>query len=138
MPISADLLLDTSAALAVLRDASPAHERAFEMTQGLTLGLSGHAMFETYSVLTRLPGSNRLASSHAAQLIAREFPASFPLPESAARDAVVALNRAGIAGGSVYDGLVGLAAKDAGIPLLSCDRRALSTYTSLGVDVRLI
>lgn len=138
MPISADLLLDTSAALAVLRDVSPAHVEAFDLTQGLVLGLAGHAMVETFSVLTRLPGSSRLAAAHAARLISREFPGSVALPSSTAVGAVPLFAEAGIAGGAVYDGLVGLAAKTAGITLLSCDRRALSTYAALGVDVRLI
>ncbi|MGN7860418.1 PIN domain-containing protein [Microbacterium sp. 22303] len=138
MPTSADLLLDTSAALAVLRDASPSHDVAFELTQGLTLGLAGHAQFETYSVLTRLPGDNRLSAAYAAQVIAREFPVSAALSPGVARDAVTTLSQAGIAGGAIYDGLVGLAAKAAGVPLLSCDRRAIGTYAALGVDVRLI
>lgn len=138
MPISADLLLDTSAALAVLRDAHPAHDEAFDLTQGLILGLAGHAMFETYSVLTRLPGSSRLTAAHAARLISREFPGSVALPVSTAVGAVQVFADAAIAGGAVYDGLVGLAAKAADVTLLSCDRRAASTYAALGVDVRLI
>jgi len=138
LPISADLLLDTSTAIAVLRDANPAHESAFALTQGMTLGLSGHALFETFSVLTRLPGDNRLSAPYASLVISREFPASVALPPSIALNAVATLSEAGIAGGAVYDGLVGLAAKAAGITLLSCDRRALSTYAALGVDVRLI
>lgn len=138
MQTSADLLLDTSAALAILRDASPSHETTFALTQGMTLGLSGHALFETFSVLTRLPGANRLSGSYAAEVIRREFPASVALPPDVSLHAPVTLSQAGIAGGSVYDGLVGLAAKAAGITLLSCDRRAASTYAALGVDVRLI
>lgn len=60
------------------------------------------------------------------------------LPPGVARAAVTTLSQAGIAGGAIYDGLVGLAAKAAGVPLLSCDRRAIGTYAALGVDVRLI
>ena len=138
MPTSAELLLDTSAALAILRDANPAHETAFELTQGTLLGLAGHALYETFSVLTRLPGANRFSARYAAHVIAQEFPASVALPPSIALNAVSTLSEAGIAGGAVYDGLVGLAAKSAGITLLSCDRRAAPIYAALGVDVRLI
>jgi len=138
LPTSADLLLDTSAALAVLRDASPAHDTVFALTQGMRLGLSGHALFETYSVLTRLPGDNRLSAPYASQVIARAFPASVALPAGEALHALALFGDVGIAGGAVYDGLVGLAAKSAGIPLLSCDRRAAPTYAALGVDIRLI
>lgn len=138
MPISADLLLDTSAALALLHDANPAHEAVWSATHGLTLGLSGHAAFETYSVLTRLPGEARITADRAGLVIERAFPASVTLLAADALGAVGTLAAAGIAGGAVYDGIVGLAAKTAGIPLLSCDRRAMGTYAALQVDVRLI
>lgn len=137
MPTSADLLLDTSAALALVRDVDPAHERVSNDTRALTLGLAGHALFETYSVLTRLPGTARLHPSRASQLIESVFPASVALPPTESLAAAATFAAAGIAGGSVYDGLVGLAARAAGIPLLSCDRRAAPTYAALGVEFRL-
>jgi predicted nucleic acid-binding protein len=40
-----------------------------------------------------------------------------------------------IAGGAVYDALVGLTAAHHGYRLLSCDRWAESVYTRLGVEV---
>ncbi|MGX1933571.1 PIN domain-containing protein [Microbacterium resistens] len=138
MPISADALVDTSTAVALLSRDHPHHSDVKRACRDDVLGLAGHALFETYSVLTRLPGPARLSHAAAQTAIERAFPASAALPEAVALDAVATLVRAGIAGGSVYDGLVGLAAKAAGIPLLSCDRRALSTYAALGVDVRLI
>ena len=48
------------------------------------------------------------------------------------------LDSRGIAGGSVYDALVGAAAVEHGLPLATRDRRALDTYRALEVDVRLI
>ncbi|MBS1673685.1 MAG: PIN domain-containing protein [Actinobacteria bacterium] len=138
MPISADILLDTSAALALLHDTHPAHESVLRITHGLTRGLAGHALVESYSVLTRMPGQARVDRRQAYLMIQRAFPASVTLPKDVALDAVAIFAEAGVAGGAVYDGLVGLAAKAAGITLLSCDRRAASTYAALGVDVRLI
>ena len=44
----------------------------------------------------------------------------------------------GIAGGAVYDALVGPAARAADIPLATRDARALGTYTTLGVGVQII
>jgi len=44
----------------------------------------------------------------------------------------------GIAGGSVYDALVGATARAHGLTLISRDRRARLTYEALGVDVRFI
>jgi predicted nucleic acid-binding protein len=136
LPTSADLLLDTSAAIALVHDRNPVHEAVLTLTHGLTLGLAGHAAIETYSVLTRLPGEARVSPRRANDIIQRSFAASVPLPAAAARRAVQIFADAGIAGGAVYDGLVGLAAREAGVPLLTCDRRALGTYAALRVDVR--
>lgn len=138
MPISADWLLDTSAAVALIHERNPAHEELVDLTEGKTVGLAGHALFETYSVLTRLPGSARVTPSRAREIIERTFTASAPLQPDVAAHALATLTEAGVAGGAVYDGLVGLAAKSAGIPLLSCDRRAAGTYAALRVDVRLV
>ncbi len=138
MPISADLLFDTSAAIALVRDTDPAHEAVLDASRSLICGLAGHAMFETFSVLTRLPGNARITPERAQQIIQHAFPASVALPVDDALHAVATFAEAGIAGGAVYDGLVGLSARAAGIPLLSCDRRALGTYAALKVDVRLI
>ncbi|MFJ4223583.1 PIN domain-containing protein [Microbacterium sp. NPDC089695] len=138
MPTSADLLLDTSAAIALLHEAHPFHESVNEACRGRVLGLAGHAMLETYSVLTRLPGAARVTPRRASQLIDRAFPASSALPPRDALRAVPTLAAAGIAGGAVYDGLVALAARAAGIPLLTCDQRALSTYAAVRIDVRML
>jgi hypothetical protein len=40
----------------------------------------------------------------------------------------------GITGGAVYDALVGLAARDARLRLVTRDRRAATTYSALGLD----
>lgn len=136
MPISADLLLDTSAAIALAQPNHSAHEAVIGRVRGLTLGLAGHAAVETYSVLTRLPGSQRVSGEVAARIIGRNFPATHHL--SGETDVLSALSSAGIAGGASYDGIVALAAKDAGVRLLTCDRRAMTTYARLGVDVDVV
>jgi len=138
LPTSADWLLDTSAAVALIHERNPAHEEVLGLTDGLTVGLAGHALFETYSVLTRLPGSARVTPARAREVIERMFTASAPLLPDVAASALTVMTEAGVAGGSVYDGLVGLAAKSAGIRLLSCDRRAAGTYAALRVDVHLV
>lgn len=138
MPTSAELLFDTSAAIALVHDGNPAHERTLELAHGRVLGLAGHAAFETYSVLTRLPGEARVSPGRAREIIERSFPVLSPLSAASAQAAVTTFAEAGIAGGSVYDGLVGLAALDAGLPLVTCDRRAMGTYAALGVVVNLV
>jgi toxin FitB len=44
----------------------------------------------------------------------------------------------GISGGAIYDALVALSARSAGLPLLSRDRRAASTYLSMAIDVTVV
>jgi predicted nucleic acid-binding protein len=44
----------------------------------------------------------------------------------------------GIAGGSVYDALVGAAARAHDLPLATRDRRAVETYRLLDVDVLMV
>ena len=55
-----------------------------------------------------------------------------------ARHAGQRLAEARIAGGSVYDALVGAVAVEHDLPLATRDRRALDTYGLLGVEVELI
>lgn len=90
-PTSADLLLDTSAAVALVLEDSEAHELVRSACAGLLLGLAGHALLETYSVLTRLPGGSRLSPAAAARVIAQEFPRSVALSANDAVGAVSAL-----------------------------------------------
>ncbi|WP_194410132.1 PIN domain-containing protein [Microbacterium cremeum] len=138
MPTSADLLLDTSAAVALVTPTAESHEAILARTHGATLGLAGHAAFETYSVLTRLPGGLRVSAAGAQRIIETNFPATVHLEPAAAAAAVAALAGAGIAGGAVYDGLVALAAASVDTALLSCDRRAAPTYAALAVRFELI
>ena len=138
LPTSAEFVLDTSAAVALLLEDSSSHDAVQSFCTGATLGLSGHASAETYSVLTRLPPPNRLTPSAAARAIRAAFPGSISLPEHAALTAVEVLADAEISGGAVYDGLVALCARAAGVTLVTCDRRAMGTYAALGVTVNLI
>ena len=51
---------------------------------------------------------------------------------------VQTLAHAGIAGGAVYDALIGLAAKQVRATLLTRDSRARATYIAIGVDHEVI
>src|SRR3954452_1871320 len=140
MPTNADrpdVLLDTSAAVALVVVDHEDHAVTVERLGGRRLGLSGHAVFETFSVLTRLPPPARRAPATVAELIASNFPATrFLSPKGAARLAP-RLADLGIGGGAVYDALVGAAAAEHGLTLVSRDRRARETYRRLGVDVEM-
>lgn len=103
--------------------------------RGRRLGLAGHANHETYSVLTRLPPDYRLSPPVARRALRVNFPHTVFLTETEQAEALDRLAAAGVAGGAVYDALVGLAALAHGLPLLTADRRAAGTYARLGVAV---
>lgn len=79
--------------------------------------LSGHALAETYSVLTRLPGDLRLTPADAARLLGERFAAPLLLGHETASRLPAVLGTLGIAGGAVYDALVALAALEHGADL---------------------
>ncbi len=139
MPTSGKpVLLDTSAAVAFLVTDHASHEATFEALADRRLGLAGHAAFETFSVLTRLPPPARRTPAVVSQLLDANFPHSRFLSGEQAATLLASLASSGIAGGSVYDALVGAAAREHGQTLVTRDRRALETYRELGVTVELI
>lgn len=142
MPTSAEaatlLLVDTSVAIALVVADHSHHEAVRDVLDGKRLGLAGHAAFETYSVLTRLPTPARRGPATVAHLLAVNFPANRYLPERAARRVLAELPELQITGGAVYDALVGAAARHHGSVLCSRDRRAAETYRAIGVEVRLL
>ena len=130
--------VDTSVAVPLLVTSHQQHTAVASWARGRTLGLSGHALAETYSVLTRLPGDARVHPADAAALIDDNFAESFPLGARVARTAHRELARRGIAGAATYDGLVGLAARERGAVLVTRDARARSTYETLGVRTQVL
>lgn len=133
------LAFDTSAAVPLLVRSHTAHATVRQHAVGRTPVLTTHSLAETYSVLTRLPGDARLSLADAARLLAANFRvAALPVPAAQAGDLPRELAPLGIAGGAVYDALVGLAARAADAPLATRDARALGTYAALGVDVEIV
>ena len=108
--------MDTSVAIALVVADHDHHEETIRALHGRTLGLAGHAAFETFSVLTRLPPPARRTSATVARLLANTFPETRFLGPRAAASLLVKLETTGIAGGAVYDALVGAAANDAPAP----------------------
>jgi predicted nucleic acid-binding protein len=112
-----------------------AHEAVRRWWNGQEVALTGHALAETYSVLTRLPGDLRLAPADAARLLADRFVEPFLLGADTARRLPDVLGRLGIAGGAVHDALVALAALEHGAALATRDARARATYDMVGARV---
>ena len=127
--------VDTSVAVPLLVRSHQQHAQVVRWWDGQELALSGHALAETYSVLTRLPGDARLAGDDAARLLDARFAMPLVLSAEQARTVHATLSRIGIAGGAVYDALVALAAKENGAPLATRDARARGTYDAVGVKV---
>ncbi|MFL6083300.1 MAG: hypothetical protein ACJ74F_08825 [Mycobacterium sp.] len=95
-------------------------------------------MFETYSVLTRLPLPLRLSADQAGSVLSAAFPQDCWLDETGTRDVRERLAGLDIVGGSVYDALVGQARVTNHRTLLTRDHRAERTYRSLGVEYRFV
>lgn len=131
------VLVDTSVAVALVVADHDAHVDVVRRLRGSRLGLSGHAWFETFSVLTRLPAPLRRPPAEVSRLLGHEFPATRFL-SYATKVVAGRLAGLGIGGGSVYDALVAAVAVEADLPLLSRDRRAADVYSALGADYELL
>jgi predicted nucleic acid-binding protein len=138
MTVSDVVLLDTSAAVALVISGHEGHRRTLDHLAGHSLGMAGHAWFETFSVLTRLPPPARRRPEDVTRILQHNFPHSRFLTPQDTGDLIDALPGLEVAGGAIYDALVGYAAAMAGHTLVSRDRRALPVYRRLNVDVELI
>lgn len=133
-----DVLVDTSVAVALCVADHDSHDHVFAALEGRRLGLAGHAAFETFSVLSRLPPPARRPPAIVARLLQENFPASRFLSVDGASDLLSRFGEGEIAGGAVYDALVGATALEHRLPLATLDRRALDTYRVLGLDVEVL
>ena len=129
------LAIDTSVAIPLLVQPHRAHADVVRWWNGRDLALSGHAIAETYSVLTRLPGDLRLAPADAAHLLQQRFAEPFVLGARSSSTLPALLSRLEIAGGAVYDAMVAMAAAEHGAELATRDARAKTTYEAVGVRV---
>ena len=132
--------VDTSVAVPLLVERHPAHGAVWRWVadRSATVVLCGHALPETYSVLTRLPGDARVAGSDAVRLIDDVFDVEAGLPQELTATLHRRMAGAQIAGGAVYDAMVALAARHHGLSLATRDVRAKGTYEALGVAVEVV
>ena len=129
---------DTSVAVAALDPTHAAHTPCRAALVAHRPALAGHATFEAFSVLTRLPVPLRLTATQATTVLASAFPEPCWLDADTTRDLYLRLADHELVGGAVYDALVGEAARSNGRVLLTRDRRAERTYRSLGVMYRFV
>jgi predicted nucleic acid-binding protein len=133
-----EFLVDTSVAVALTVADHEHHDRTVAALGDHRLGLAGHAAFETFSVLTRLPTPARRTPATVGRLLAASFPHTRFLGAEAAASLLAELASANIGGGAVYDALVGACALEHALVLATRDRRALETYRALDVRVELV
>ncbi|WP_200891329.1 MULTISPECIES: type II toxin-antitoxin system VapC family toxin [Acidithrix] len=133
-----DILADTSVAVAVVVEDHDHHLATLNAIGNRSVGLAGHAAFETFSVLTRLPPPARRSPEAVLRLMSANFPSIKYLTTSAAEALLPKFASLGIAGGSVYDALVGAAAAESALVLLTRDARAIPIYRALQVDIEVI
>lgn len=133
-----DILVDTSVAVAVVVEDHEHHGATLQAIGNRSLGLAGHAAFETFSVLTRLPPPARRSPETVLRLLKANFSSIKFLSAPGAEALLPELANFGIAGGSVYDALVGASAVESGLVLLTRDARAIPVYRALQVDIEVI
>lgn len=130
--------VDTSVAIPLVLKDHLAHAVTTALIGDRQLFLAGHAAYETFSTMTRLPGDNRVAPDDAIAILNDRFLGVLLLAD----EPLVVLGRfaqKGIAGGAVYDALVAESARAShDIVLLSRDLRAANTYARIGVSVEML
>ena len=127
--------VDTGVAIPLLVRTHRSHAEVVEWWDSREVALSGHALAETYSVLTRLPGDLRLTPADAVRLISGRFADPLLLGRRTSRRLPRIFSHLAIAGGAVYDALVALAAVENGAALATRDNRARATYEIVGANV---
>lgn len=132
-----ELLVDTSVAVALCTLDHVGRPASLAAVAGRRIGLAGHAAFETFSVLTRLPGAARRSPAAIGRILGSNFPYTRHLSAASAADLVATLAAEGLGGGSVYDALVAAAAVEQEVPLVTRDTRALPTYRAIGATLAL-
>ena len=130
--------VDTSVVVAAFATWHPAHlvaRRALDVAPRLP----GHAGLEAYSVLTRLPPPHRARPNDVAAFLKAEFQGPWlEMGGDQLASIIELLVDLGITGGATYDAVIGETAKLAGATLLTRDRRAMTTYERLGVEMEFL
>ena len=132
------LLVDTSVAVPLVVDLHESHRAVTEAVASRPLGLSGHAAFETFSVLTRLSPPLRRRPDEVRRVLSAGFPETRFLGAEETAELLDRLPSLRDAGGRVSDALVGATAAAHGLPLATRDLRALDTYRALGVELEVV
>jgi predicted nucleic acid-binding protein len=133
------IAVDTSVAVAAALAWHQQHAAAVAALPRRRVALIAHVGMETYSVLTRLPPPQRVPPEVARGYIKKTFGTPpLTLPGEGYEELLDLAASSRIAGGAIYDALVGATARHSGAELLTLDHRAAGTYQLVGAEYRLI
>lgn len=94
---------------------------------------------ETFAALTRLPLGYSLTSGQALRAVRSTCPDTIvTLSGASFMRACDEIAAAGVSGGAMCDGFIGICARDNDITLITRDKRAIPTYSALGVDFEVV
>ena len=128
--IAADSSLLVPAILASHEFHDACHESA-----GLIDAAIGHALVETYAVLTRLPQPYTVPPVQASAALHSYGGEILVLPGDELIDTIDRLAVARVGGGATYDALIAVTAAHHGATLLTRDERAVDVYERFGAEV---
>jgi predicted nucleic acid-binding protein len=132
------LTADTSVVVPSLLAWHELHGRAASALKGVRC-LPAHALAESFAVLSRLPAPRALRPSMAHRLLDQAFPDEpLTLSPPTHRSVIQRLAKAEVGGGRIYDAIIGATAAEAGVRLLTADRRAMQTYALVGATFELV
>jgi predicted nucleic acid-binding protein len=126
---------DTSVIVAAISSWHPSHLQAAERMKGIASAIS-HILAEAYSSVTRMPAFQRRSHVEVIQYFFEQFTSEVSIPPYL--PSLNELVERGITGGAIYDGLIAMAARNAGLKLLTLDQRAARTYEAVGDEYELL
>ena len=114
------------------------HTRHVDADSALPPAAVGHALVESYSVLTRLPEPMRVDRILAAEVLRSRIHDVLTLSADDTLSVPQKLSELGIGGGATYDALIALTALAHDATLLTLDERAAINYRRCGVTFQLL
>jgi predicted nucleic acid-binding protein len=128
--IAADSSVLVPAILASHEFHDACHESA-----GLIDAAIGHALIETYAVLTRLPQPYTVSPVHASAALRSYGGDVLMVPGDELMDTLDRFAGARVTGGATFDAVIAATAAHHGATLLTRDERAANVYERLGVEI---
>lgn len=126
---------DSSVLVPALLASHESHEACYDAAAMIDCAV-GHALVETYAVITRLPHPYTVPPAQASTAIRSYATNVLVVPEHALVEAIDRFATVRVSGGATYDALIGETASHHGATLLTRDERAADVYERIGVDVR--